>query len=225
MRFDGVGERVDDPGAEDPAISTDGHLVRQLAFQGKSSRFREDLRVFHQFADQPNEIEPRLFEREAAIVGTREQEERIDDEGEPGTLLAQILEELARFGRERGRFERVLHLSPHERERRFQFVRRVGGKTRDLLEAPLQAIEHRVQDQREITDLILRRGVRQALAQIGRRDVRGPRRNGRDRRNRPVCDPPAAGADGDDHERKDEEVGTPQARERFFDMVEILATA
>ncbi len=62
--------------------------------------------------------------------------------------------------------QELFGLQSYQRQRRLQFVRRLGGEAANLLERRFQAIEHLVQEQRKFGDLIANLRYGDSLAEV-----------------------------------------------------------
>ena len=99
----------------------------------------------------------------------------------------------------------------HHRQRRPQFVGRVGGEPAGFLEGPLKAGDHAVERRTQPAELVVRVRHIQPAVETGGGDLLGLGRHPVDRGQRPTCQnvPPAEG------EGERQRTGQQQGRQQF----------
>ena len=131
---------------------------------------------------------------EPALVDAGENEQVVDGAAHAVDLLARALEHRARRGRQVVVAQADVELGAHRRQRRAQLVRGVGDQPALLLDAALDAVEHRVERGGEVRDLVARGAARRCARRAGRGRSPPPSRSCGRRAQRPAREPPAARA-------------------------------
>ena len=152
--------------------STSASQLRgQRGGEADAGGFGGDLELIDEVFDDLAEIEARFLEDELAGFGLREQEQGADDLREPVDILQGVEHGLAvligGLGGEEGDFE----LAADAGDGSAEFVRDVGGELADLLEAGLEALDHAVEGEDEVVELVAGVAGGNAQAEVGAGDA------------------------------------------------------
>ena len=184
--------------ADAPLIGDDREMRGEIGGNVQFMRLAERPRIVHPAVEQLAQIHRLAPQLDPARVRAREQQQVFRHRSQPVRLVQQIAHRLA-LARRRARIvEDFLEPKPQHRDRRFELMRGIGGKTDRLLEAALEPVERRIQHRDERAEFIARRRHRQPLVEPPRADLL---RRFRDRLDGPQRAPPAPQRAAQNHHR------------------------
>ena len=164
--MNGVGQQIQQHLAH--PLRVDRHLPVALVVEAEAAAvvLGEHRGVLREGLHQRRGVLRPEVELERARVGAGEEEELVDDLVESRDLLQLYLDPLALRRRELPVHQHLLGVQADERERDLQLVRGVRGEPAHLVEGGLQPVEHLVEQARQVGDLVVHVGNRNALAQV-----------------------------------------------------------
>jgi len=206
------------------AVRIRAHLV-PVAVVGRHPHalgLGEGAQRIHRGLDRVAHHDGRGQQRQPPLVDVRQHEQVVGRAAEPADLLAQALEHLARRGRQCVVAEADVELGAHDGQRRAQLVRRVGHQLVLLGDPLLEAVEHRVERDREVADLVARARHRDALVEPVDPDPVGLRGHPLHRHQRLARQPPADEGGADQRRRPGQQQQHQDAPDRLLDAVQRL---
>ena len=135
-------------------------------------------------------------------VGARQEQQLVDDLVHARELLELHVHGFPLRRLEVAGHQHALRVQAHEGKRRLELVRGVRGEAPDLVEGSLEAVEHLVEQAREVRDLVLHGLDGDAFPQVVGAD---PVRGRPDRAHRAQYQAAQPEPDGDAHEQHDDE--------------------
>ena len=135
--------------------------------------FDQDPRVLGKGLHEAPGILAARHQRDRARFRARKEEKFLDDLVQAGDLLQLDLDRFLLHRREVALDQKFFGLQADEGEGRFQFVRRFGGESADLVEGRLEPVEHPVEQPGQVGNLVMHIGDGNSLGQIVGADVVG----------------------------------------------------
>src|ERR1035441_7221990 len=163
------------------AIDLGGALGRQLGGEAHAGGFGGDLELVDQVIDHFAEVEARFLEYDLARLGLGEQQQGAHDLAEAIDIGEGVEHGLAVLIGGLGGEESHLELAADGGDGGAQFVGDVGGELAHLLEAGFQALDHAVEGEDEVIELVGGAARGNAHAEIGAGDALRGLRHGEHR--------------------------------------------